>query len=496
MDITMKKCIASKRILVLILLLCMSLTACSKNGSKEYGLNPESPVTITVWHYYNGAQKTAFDNLVKEFNETTGREKGIAVEALSQGSVNNLIDMIKSSALKRVGADKMPDLFASYVDTAKELDDMGLIASFDEYFSEEELSGFVDSYINEGRFDKNKSLKIIPIVKSTEVLMINKTDWDKFCLATGESEIKLSTWEGIAEISKKYYDYSGGKAFFSRDVMANYILIGSYQLGHELFKIDNDIVSIDLNKEVMRKIWDNFYLPFVNGYYSKYGKFASDDAKTGDIIAFIGSSSGSTYFPTNVILEDEKEYPIELLVLPLPNFAGARKIAVQQGAGFVMTKSTKIKEYAGTLFLKWLTGDEKNSQFSFDTSYMPVKTNANDYDFITKILKDKNIEPEINVKKTLEVSLKQVNNYELYTSKAIKNGTQARKLLEDSLLKRAIEDKKKIEEELASIKKKGEDIKEGIVNDAESIILRYSDISFESWYKGLEKELSYLVLGH
>ncbi len=127
---------------------------------------------------------------------------------------------------------------------------------------------------------------------------------------------------------------------------------------------------------------------------------------------------------------------------------------------------------------------------------MPVKTNANDYDFITKILKDKNIEPEINVKKTLEVSLKQVNNYELYTSKAIKNGTQARKLLEDSLLKRAIEDKKKIEEELASIKKKGEDIKEGIVNDAESIILRYSDISFESWYKGLEKELSYLVLGH
>lgn len=478
----------------MILLICMLFSACSKNVNKEYGLNPKSPVTITVWHYYNGAQKTAFDNLVKEFNETIGREKGIAIEVFSQGSINNLIDMIKNAALKRVGADKMPDLFASYVDTAKELDEMGLLSAFDEYFNDEELSSFVDSYIDEGRFDKNKSLKIIPIVKSTEVLMINKTYWDKFCEATGESEVKLSTWEGIAEISKKYYDYSGGKAFFSRDVMANYILIGSYQLGHELFKIENDIVTIDINKEVMKKIWDNFYIPFVSGHFEKYGKFASDDAKTGDIIAFIGSSSGSIYFPTNVILEDEREYPIELLVLPLPNFRGARKIAVQQGAGFVMTKSTKIKEYAGSLFLKWLTEDERNSQFSFDTSYLPVKIKANDYNYMTEILKDKNLETDINVKKTLEVSLEQVSKYELYTSKAITNGIQVRRFLENSLLERAIKDKNKIEIELGIVEK-APNIKKDIMNNSESIVLTYSDTSFEDWYDELERELNYLILG-
>lgn len=494
MDVTMKKSSTSKGIIVLILFICMLFTACSKNENKEYGLNPKSPVTITVWHYYNGAQKTAFDNLVKEFNETIGREKGIAIEVFSQGSINNLIDMIKNAALKRVGADKMPDLFASYVDTAKELDDMGLLSAFDEYFSDEELSSFVDSYIDEGRFDKNKSLKIIPIVKSTEVLMINKTYWDKFCEATGESEIKLSTWEGIAEISKEYYDYSGGKAFFGRDVMANYILIGSLQLGHELFKIENDKVTIDLNKETMKKIWNNFYIPFVSGHFEKYGKFASDDAKTGDIIAFIGSSSGSIYFPTNVILEDEREYPIELLVLPLPNFRGARKIAVQQGAGFVMTKSTKIKEYAGTLFLKWLTEDERNSQFSFDTSYLPVKIKANNYNYMTEILKDKNLETDINVKKTLEVSLEQVSKYELYTSKAITNGIKVRRFLENSFLERAIKDKNKIEIELGIVGKEP-NIKKDIINNSESIILTYSDTSFEDWYDELERELNYLILG-
>ncbi len=492
MNLSMKKCIKLLIILILILSLCLLITACLKNGDEDYGLNPKSPVTITIWHYYNGAQKTSFDELVKEFNETVGREKGIAVEAFSQGSVNNLIDTLRNSALKRVGSDKMPDLFAGYVDIAKELDGLGLLASFDEYFSAEELSKFVDSYINEGRFDKNKSLKILPIAKSTELLMINKTDWDKFCFATGESELKLSTWEGLAEIAEKYYNYSGGKAFFGRDAIANYILVGSYQLGHELFTVENDKVLIDLNKEALKKIWDNFYLPFVKGYYGKYGKFSSDDAKTGDIIAFVGSSSSATYFPTNVILEDETEYPIELLVLPLPNFRGSRKIAVQQGAGFAMIKNTKAKEYAATVFLKWLTDDEKNSLFSFDASYMPVKINANDYDYITNILEVNNEESEINVKKTLKVSLEQVNRYELYTSKAINNGVQVRRLLEESLLDKAIEDKKNIEIELGIIGQ-ANTIKMEALSKNESIILRYSDISFEKWYTELERQLKNLI---
>ena len=79
MNLSMKKCIKLLIILILILSLCLLITACLKNGDEDYGLNPKSPVTITIWHYYNGAQKTSFDELVKEFNETVGREKGIAV---------------------------------------------------------------------------------------------------------------------------------------------------------------------------------------------------------------------------------------------------------------------------------------------------------------------------------------------------------------------------------------------------------------------------------
>ena len=123
---------------------------------------------------------------------------------------------------------------------------------------------------------------------------------------------------------------------------------------------------------------------------------------------------------------------------------------------------------------------------------MPVKINANDYDYITNILEVNNEESEINVKKTLKVSLEQVNRYELYTSKAINNGVQVRRLLEESLLDKAIEDKKNIEIELGIIGQ-ANTIKMEALSKNESIILRYSDISFEKWYTELERQLKNLI---
>ena len=64
----------------------LPLCAC-QSAPPQVQLDPSSPTAIEIWHYYNGAQKEAFDSLVTEFNETVGREKGIVVEAFSQGNV-------------------------------------------------------------------------------------------------------------------------------------------------------------------------------------------------------------------------------------------------------------------------------------------------------------------------------------------------------------------------------------------------------------------------
>ena len=77
------------------------LTGCGTNSP----LDPENPVSLTVWHYYNGSQQAAFDALVEEFNDTVGREKGIYVEGYSQGSVSDLESAVRDSIAGKVGAE-------------------------------------------------------------------------------------------------------------------------------------------------------------------------------------------------------------------------------------------------------------------------------------------------------------------------------------------------------------------------------------------------------
>ena len=50
-------------------------------GKKQDSDDPAEPVNLTVWVYYNGDQLESFNQLVAEFNDTTGREKGIIVDS-------------------------------------------------------------------------------------------------------------------------------------------------------------------------------------------------------------------------------------------------------------------------------------------------------------------------------------------------------------------------------------------------------------------------------
>ncbi|HHY71113.1 MAG TPA: extracellular solute-binding protein, partial [Thermoanaerobacterales bacterium] len=323
-------------LLIYFIIFIFIFTGCSP--VENNGLDSKNPISIEIWHYYNGPQKVAFDEMVMEFNETVGLEKGIIVEAFSQGNVNDLKRKVMDSVNKKIGAEPMPDMFAAYADTAYHIDKLGFVADISNYLTHKEIDEYVASYIKEGRFGDRDEIKIFPTAKATEILMLNKTDWDKFATATGARLEDLKTWEGLAITAEKYYKWTDsltptpndGKAFFGRDAMANYIIVGSKQLGQEIFAVKNGQVSLVIDDAIMRRLWDNFYIPYINGYYSAVGKFRSDDAKTGEIIALVCSTSGITYFPETVVIDDSKEYDIEALVLPLPNFKNTLPYAVQQ----------------------------------------------------------------------------------------------------------------------------------------------------------------------
>ena len=351
---------------VCVLSLAFGIAGC---GNKS-PLDPKNPTTITVWTYYNGDQLSAFDGLVEEFNESVGAEKGIMVKSVSQGSVNDLETNVLAAVQGEVGADEVPNIFMAYADTAYTVDQLGQVMDLQEYLSEEEKSAYIDSYIKEGDFSGTGEVKIFPTAKSLEVLVLNKTDWDVFAGETGAAYDDLADMEGLVETAKKYYEWTDektpdvpddGKALFGRDAMANYMLIGSMQLGQEIFQVSDGKMTLHFDKEVARRLWDNYYIPYIKGYFAATGRFRSDDIKTGNIIAYVGSSSSVSFFPDTVSVSDSESYPIEMDVLPCPEFDGG-DYAVQQGAGMVVTKGEEAEVYASVEFLKWFTADQKVSR--------------------------------------------------------------------------------------------------------------------------------------
>ncbi len=463
-----KKTILLCAVCALGLLLC----AC---GDKS-PLDPKNPTKITVWTYYNGDQLSAFDGMVEEFNQTVGAQKGIIVKSVSQGSVNDLETNVLAAVQGEVGADEVPNIFMAYADTAYAVDQLGQVVDLKDYLSDEEKNAYIDSYLKEGDFAGTGEIKIFPTAKSLELLVINKTDWDAFAAATGASYDDMADMEGLTATAARYFEWTDsltpdvpddGKALFGRDAMANYMLIGSMQLGQEIFQVTDGKMTLNFDKAVAKKLWDNYYIPFIKGHFAATGRFRSDDIKTGNIIAYVGSSSGTSFFPDAVNISDSESYPIEMDVLPCPKFAGG-DYAVQQGAGMVVTKGEEAEIYASVEFLKWFTTDERNIKFSVGSGYLPVTKTANDMNAIL----GSGAQIEDDMKKVLTAGVDMVNGNELYTTKAFENGGKARNVLEYALSDKATADREIVLEKMAQGLRLEESVAEFELDD-----------NFDAWYE-------------
>lgn len=473
--------------IVLCAMTLMGIVGCSRESDAEkMGLDKENPTVISIWHYYNGAQQKAFEKLVNQYNDAEGNDMGIRVETFAQGTVYELEKVVMDSVQKKAGASELPNIFSAYADTAYEVDQYGMAADLNHYLTKDEKEEYIESYMKEGALTKEGEVKIFPIAKATEVLTLNETDWKKFADATGAQKADFNTMEGLIKTAQQYYEWTDkqtaeegdGKAFYGRDAMANYFFIGAKQLGMDILEAHKDGVEIHFDKEIIRKLWDAYYVPYIKGYFSAEGRFRSDDMKMGNVVAYTGSSSGGVFCPDRVIVNDRESYPIEVGVYQTPKFEDGGDYAVQQGAGMVVTKSSKKEIFASVQFLKWFTQQERNIEFASLSSYLPVKKKGNQLKVLKKAVG--NLENQ-GIKDTLTAAVKTVNQNELYTPKATKHGSQIRTLLENALEKKSEQDRKAI---VAAVKA-GTDYKDAVK--------KYdSEQGFDVWYAETLKELKKL----
>lgn len=359
-------------------LCCISLllfSSCAAPGHKA-----DQPITLTVWHVYGGQTESPLNDMIDRFNETVGKEQGICVQVGMVSNTNSIHESVLAAANDDPGAAELPDLFISYPKTVIAMPDEDILVDYRDYFSESELNEFIPSFLNEGVL--NGRLVILPVAKSTEVLYVNKTAFDRFASATGAELSDLSTWEGLYRLSIAYAEWTDsltpdvpgdGKTFFVHDYHFNYFQVGVESLGESFF--DGDRIAFG---PAFEKAWKPYAEAAISGGVWLKGGYATEPLRTGDAVVSVASSASILYYSDIVTYPDNTSEKSELIALPCPVFEDGEKLVMQRGAGFCTLKSTPEREKAAIVFLKWITEPEINTEFTVRAGYMPVTQEAFD----------------------------------------------------------------------------------------------------------------------
>lgn len=476
----------------------LSVIMCVTGLGVLAGCGDSKYVSVEFWHYYTGAQGRNLAKYIETFNNTVGVKKKIIINEVAKGSLSSLQSALEESAADGVGAEAMPDMFMAYSDTALSINKLKPLANIDDYFSSAELSQYVEGYLSEGRIDGDK-IKVFPVAKATEILTVNATYFEKFMTEYNAAHpgsvswADFSTIEGITALGEKYYNFTG-KALYARDATDNYFFSGAKQQGKDLFEVQNSNVNTlfhSTDKSVVKNLWDNYYAPYVKGWFSHKGKYGTDCLYNYETIAALGSTS-SAYYIKEKMSVDGAEEDIDIRILPSPIFKDGAKVYTQQGAGICVSKTDSKTEKACVEFIKWFTEEDRNIEFAGVTGYLPVKKHANDIDKIKSALPSDTAEVFIDV---LDVSVQMINDcQQMYTCLPFEGGASARNIFKYDFSDLCGSDFNTVADLIKQAEKLQGAAKQEALAEAERVRANFlSEEYFNDWCEGVKNKLDAIL---
>ena len=356
-----------------LLLLIFSILICCLSGCKKSELDKKNPVTLSLWHVYGEQSDSPMNRLIDEFNETVGMEKGIIINVTAMSNASKIGKKLLDAHNKIPGSAEMPDLFFAHKSNVLELGTDNLL-NWNEYFSQKEISAYVPEFLDDGTADGK--LAVFPVSKSTHLLFVSGSQFDRFSADTGATYEALSTWDGFFDTAAKYYDWSGGKPFCALDYPLRAVELAAAENGAGNIFADNGFY--DASNEIFKQTFMKFADSFAKGHIMLSNLYSNTQVMTGEVMAGIGSSAAILYYNDTVTYEDGTSEPMSLEILPVPSENGKKPYITQAGVGLCAYKTTAQKAEAAVIFAKWLTEPERNLEFVCQTGYMPVTNGAFD----------------------------------------------------------------------------------------------------------------------
>jgi len=373
----------SLTLILAALLLLLSITGCSEKTL----LDARKPVTLSMWHVYGEQADSPMNRLIKEFNETVGAEKGVIIDVTLMSNASQIGQKLLAAQDDAPGVPNMPDLFFCHSNNAEELGIENLI-NWKDLFSEAELESYVPEFLEDGMC--GDSLCVFPVSKSTHVLFIAGTPFDRFAGEMNVSYSDLSTWDGFFDVAQKYHTWSGGKPFCALDYPIRCVELNALSKGAENFYTEDG--WYDFDNEIFKESWLAFAEALAKGHIVVSDLYSNTQVMTGEVVSGIGSCASVLYYNDTITYSDNTTEPMDLQVLPIPKTDGEELLITQAGVGLCAYKTTEQKAEAAAVFARWLTESERNLEFVASTGYMPVNKDSfekiKDYNFETDAYKN------------------------------------------------------------------------------------------------------------
>lgn len=371
-----------------------------------------TPITIKLWHGNGSTIEAALKRYALDFQKLYPNVT-VVIE-----KIGNNYDDVRQATIDAIRGGSLPNLVQSYPDHVMEYIDNNALVSVTPYYDHPvhgydnsatgSFSDIVASYRRENnQYTSEGDYFALPFNKSTEVVIYNKTYYDRL-VAAGKAPAEFpTTWQQLFALEAVFKAdanaYMDEMFAFHANAAQESVRITTEQLQDAKNKFipfsydsqDNAFITLirqwggqytGINADRKGQIlFDNAEArEMLNYFYENRGNitvpsnwgtdYASDLFKKGFTFVTVGSTGGVRYNVPDLI---NGEYPFEFDVVPMLYNEERPELqtAIQQGTNISMTTQGNAQEkLASWLFLKYLTSFEVQKDFSILTGYHPIRS--------------------------------------------------------------------------------------------------------------------------
>lgn len=320
-------------------------------------------VELTYWYSWTDKIQENNENLVKQFNETVGAEKGIHVTAEYQGSYDDLHQKLQAAYV----AGTTPDVTVMEIASIKTFADNGVLQPLTSYIERDgvDMTDFYEGLMSNCRVGED--WYGLPYLRSTPILYMNTTLLEQ----AGLDPAGPKNWEELATYCRTIKEKTGAYGLS----MYSYIwMFEAYMLEQGSSILSADETTTNINTEEAK-------------YVLKFFKDLIDEGAVRCVAGTDSSKVDADYMNQNCAMwvtstanltkalsvAEENGFAINTCFIPANKTYGVPT----GGCNLIMTSSIPDDhKEASWEFIKWMTAAEQSAYASSYTGYVPNSKSA------------------------------------------------------------------------------------------------------------------------